>query len=100
MSHARLCPVRRHSGGSDEAFLVAERVEDESGVGGVGLMAEGGVFSNGWCALTRPMGLKSVAIYQASKRWKPSAATMENGDRHRGRDRSPDVKRLSPDPSR
>ncbi len=34
-----------------------QRVEDESGVG---LVAEGVVFSNGWCALT---WLKSVAFY-------------------------------------
>jgi hypothetical protein len=29
-----------------------ERVEDESGVSGVGRVAEGVIFSSGWCAVT------------------------------------------------
>ena len=40
-----------------------QRVEDESGVSGVGLVAEGVEFSNGWCALTWLTGHKSVAFY-------------------------------------
>ena len=40
-----------------------QRVEDESGVSGVGLVAEGVVFSSGWCALTWRTGHKSVAFY-------------------------------------
>ena len=40
-----------------------QRVEDESGVSGVGLVAEGVVLSNGWCALTWLTGNKSVAFY-------------------------------------
>jgi hypothetical protein len=40
-----------------------QRVEDESGVSGVGLVAEGIVFSSGWCALTWLTGHKSVAFY-------------------------------------
>ena len=40
-----------------------QRVEDESGVSGVGLVAEGVVFSNGWCSLTWLTGHKSVAFY-------------------------------------
>jgi hypothetical protein len=42
-----------------------ERVEDESGVSGVGLVAEGVVFSNGWCALTWLTEHTSVAFYQS-----------------------------------
>ena len=40
-----------------------QRVEDESGVSGVGLVAQGVVLSNGWCALTWLTGHKSVAFY-------------------------------------
>ena len=40
-----------------------QRVEDESGVSGVGLVAEGVVLSNGWCALTWLTGHKSGAFY-------------------------------------
>jgi hypothetical protein len=42
-----------------------ERVEDESGVSGVGLVAEGVVFSNGWCALTWLTMHMSVSLYQS-----------------------------------
>jgi hypothetical protein len=42
-----------------------ERVEDESGVSGVGLVAEGVVFSNGWCALTWLTKHMSVSLYQS-----------------------------------
>lgn len=41
-----------------------QRVEDESGVSGVGLVAEGVIFSNGWCALTWLTEHTSVAFYQ------------------------------------
>ena len=41
-----------------------KRVEDESGVSGVGLVAEGVVFSNGWCALTWLTEHTSIAFYQ------------------------------------
>ena len=40
-----------------------QRVEDESGVSSVGLVAEELVISNGWCALTWLKGYKSVAFY-------------------------------------
>ena len=40
-----------------------QRVEDESGVSGVGLVAEGVVFSSGWCALTWLTEHTSVAFY-------------------------------------
>jgi len=42
-----------------------ERVEDDSGVSGTGRVAEGVVFSNGWCALTWLTGYTSVALYQS-----------------------------------
>jgi len=41
-----------------------QRVEDDSGVSGVGLVAEGVIFSNGWCALTWLTELTSVAFYR------------------------------------
>ena len=42
-----------------------ERVEDESGVSGVGRVAEGVVFSSGWCALTWLTEHTSIAFYQS-----------------------------------
>ena len=42
-----------------------ERVEDNSGVSGTGRVAEGVVFSNGWCALTWLTGYTSVTFYQS-----------------------------------
>ena len=42
-----------------------ERLEDESGVSGVGRVAEGVIFSNGWCALTWLTPHTSVAFYTA-----------------------------------
>jgi hypothetical protein len=55
-----------------------QRVEDESGVSGVGLVAEGVVFSNGWCALTWLTGHKSVAFY-------PSLEEVEAIHGHNGK---------------
>jgi len=42
-----------------------QRVEDESGVSGVGLVAEGVIFSSGWCALTWLTEHMSVSLYQS-----------------------------------
>jgi hypothetical protein len=42
-----------------------ERVEDESGVSGVGRVAEGVIFSNGWCAMTWLTEHPSIAFYQS-----------------------------------
>lgn len=42
-----------------------ERVRDDSGVSGVGRVAEGIVFSNGWCAMTWLTEHTSVAFYQS-----------------------------------
>ncbi len=44
-----------------------ERIKDESGISGVGLVAEGVVFSNGWCAMTWLTEYTSVAFYQSIK---------------------------------
>ncbi len=55
-----------------------QRVEDESGVSGVGLVAEGVVFSSGWCALTWLTGHKSVAFY-------PSLEEIEAIHGHNGK---------------
>jgi hypothetical protein len=42
-----------------------ERVEDESGVSGIGRVAEGVVFSNGWCAMMWLTEHTSLAFYQS-----------------------------------
>ena len=42
-----------------------ERVEDESGVSGVGRVAEGVIFSNSWCAMTWLTEHPSIAFYQS-----------------------------------
>lgn len=42
-----------------------KRKEDVSGTSGVGLVAEGVVFSNGWCALHWLTKYTSVAFYQS-----------------------------------
>jgi hypothetical protein len=42
-----------------------ERTEDVSGTSGTGRVAEGVVFSNGWCALHWLTEHTSVAVYQS-----------------------------------
>lgn len=42
-----------------------ERVEDISGTSGIGRVADGIVFSNGWCALHWLTKYTSVAFYQS-----------------------------------
>lgn len=44
-----------------------ERIEDESRISGVGLVAEGVVFTNGWCAMTWLTEYTSIAFYQSIK---------------------------------
>ena len=39
-----------------------ERFEDENGISGVGRVAEGVVFSNGWCAMTWLTEHTSIAL--------------------------------------
>ena len=41
------------------------RNEDVSGTSGTGLVAEGVLFSNGWCAMTWLTKYKSVSYYQS-----------------------------------
>lgn len=54
-----------------------QRSEDATGVSGVGKVAEGVVFSNGWCALTWLTENTSVAFY-------PSIETLEAIHGHHG----------------
>lgn len=42
-----------------------QRVEDVSGTSGTGKVAEGVVFSNGWCAMHWLSKYTSVAFYQS-----------------------------------
>jgi hypothetical protein len=44
-------------------FFWLSRVEDISGTSGVGIVAEGVVFSNGWCSLHWLTKYTSVAFY-------------------------------------
>jgi hypothetical protein len=41
------------------------RASDESGVSGVGWVAEGAVFSNGWVVLVWPTGTPSLNFYES-----------------------------------
>lgn len=54
-----------------------ERIEDVSGTSGTGRVAEGVVFSNGWCALHWLTEHTSVAVY-------PSVADLEAVHGHDG----------------
>jgi hypothetical protein len=54
------------------------RNEDASGTSGVGKVAEGVVFSNGWCALRWLSEHPSIAFY-------PSIETLEAIHGHEGR---------------
>jgi hypothetical protein len=45
-------------------YFYLDRIEDEGGVSGVGRVAEGVEFSNGWCALCWLTKHKSVAFYE------------------------------------
>lgn len=57
-----------------------DRTEDATGTSGIGKVAEGVVFSNGWCALTWMTENTSVAFY-------PSIETLEAIHGHQGRTR-------------
>jgi hypothetical protein len=39
------------------------RIEDPSGVSGVGIIAEGIIFTSGWCAMSWLTGISQVGIY-------------------------------------
>lgn len=43
------------------------RLEDESGISGVGLVAEGAEFSSGWCALVWLTPMSSMGFYPSIK---------------------------------
>jgi hypothetical protein len=45
--------------------FVLKRIEDESGVSGTGIVAEGIQFSNGKCVLAWMTELQSVAVYDS-----------------------------------
>lgn len=40
-----------------------DRKEDESGVSGTGIVAEGVVFTSGWCAMSWLTGITQIGIY-------------------------------------
>lgn len=46
-------------------LFVLERIEDESGVSGTGIVAEGVQFSTGKCVLAWVTQFKSVAVYDS-----------------------------------
>lgn len=56
------------------------RLDDESGVSGIGWVAEGAVFSNGWVVLVWPTGTPSLNFYE-------SIADVEAVHGHGGRTR-------------
>lgn len=49
---------------STRNFLL-KRIEDESGVSGTGIVAEGIIFSNGKCALSWLTETTSIAVYDS-----------------------------------
>lgn len=55
-----------------------ERIEDESGVSGLGIVAHGIVIRNGWCVLTWLTQFTSVGLY-------PSLAELEAIHGHNGK---------------
>jgi len=56
------------------------RVEDETGISGTGVVAEGVQFSNGWCAMSWLTAMHSVAIY-------PNVQQLQAIHGHNGRTR-------------
>lgn len=54
------------------------RLEDESGVSGTGIVAEGVIFSGGWCALSWLTEYRSVGVY-------PSIEEIEAIHGHNGK---------------
>ena len=55
-----------------------KRIEDESGVSGTGIVAEGVMFSNGKCALAWITKYQSIAVYE-------SIEELENIHGHNGK---------------
>jgi hypothetical protein len=56
------------------------RVQDETGISGTGVVAEGIEFTNGWCAMSWLTAMHSVAVY-------PNAKALEAIHGHNGRTR-------------
>lgn len=46
-------------------FFKLNRIEDEGGVSGTGIVAEGVVFSNGRCVISWLTDISSIAIYDS-----------------------------------
>lgn len=60
-------------------FLLV-REDDETGLSGIGAVAEGVQFANGWCALSWLTGMHSVGIY-------PNITQLEGIHGHGGKTR-------------
>lgn len=58
--------------------FVLQRNEDETGISGTGVVAEGIEFSTGWCALSWMTNAHSVGIY-------PNVKELERIHGHNGR---------------
>ena len=58
--------------------FVLNRTEDETGVSGTGVVAEGVLFSTGWVALTWLTAVNSLVFY-------PSIANVEAIHEHNGK---------------
>jgi len=56
---------RLPSGRSQVSTFHLLRLADESGVSGIGWVAEGAVFSNGWVVLVWPTGTPSLNFYES-----------------------------------
>jgi len=59
-------------------LFLLQRIEDESGISGTGIVAEGAVFSNGKCVLVWTTKYQSVAVYD-------SIEELENIHGHNGK---------------
>jgi hypothetical protein len=58
-------PQRLPPGRTEVATFHLLRLADESGVSGIGWVAEGAVFSNGWVVLVWPTGTPSLNFYES-----------------------------------
>lgn len=63
---------------SQPRLFVLERTEDETGISGTGIVAEGVEFSNGMCAMCWLTSMHSVAVY-------PNLRQLEAIHGHNGR---------------
>ena len=64
-SVARIEGQRDSPGRGQIATFHLLRLDDESGVSGIGWVAEGAVFSNGWAVLVWPTGTPSLNFYES-----------------------------------